>query len=113
MDPEGVLRGRDTRRNELAAEEVAEEGRSSVLVVVAMVVVDQAVIHIDKEDCMTGKNCTEKAIAELGVVEHFDKVMDVVAVVEGHCMMNYHRKIEDHSANTVAEVEKPVCPSHS
>lgn len=30
-------------------------------------------------------------------------------------MMSYyhHRKIEDYSANTVAEVEKPVYPSHS
>jgi len=79
MDPKGVLRVRDTRRNELAAEEVAEEGRCSVLVVVAM---EQAVIHIDEEDCTTGKNYGEKAIAELGVVEHFDKVMDVVVVVE-------------------------------
>jgi hypothetical protein len=82
MDPKGVLRVRNTRRNELVAEEVAEEGRCSVLVVDAVEAVDQAVTHTDKENCMTGKNYSEKVIVELGVVEHFDKVMDVVAVVE-------------------------------
>lgn len=77
MDPKGVLRVQDTTRNELVAEEVAEEGRCSVLVVaVAM----GAVIHIDMENCMTGMNYSETVIAELGVVEHLDKVMDVVAV---------------------------------
>jgi len=62
--------------------EVAEEGRCSLLVVVAVEAVDRAVIHIDMENRMTGKNYSEKVIAELVVVEHFDKVMDVVAVVE-------------------------------
>ena len=53
MDPKWVLRVlgvQDTTRNELVAEEVAEEGRSSELVVVvaAAVALDQAVIHIDE-----------------------------------------------------------------
>lgn len=81
MDPKGVQRVQDTRRNELVVEEVAKEGRYSVLVVVvAMEAVDQAVIHIDMENCMAGKSCSEKVIVELGVVEHLDKVMNVVAV---------------------------------
>ena len=67
MDPKWVPRVlgvQDTTRNELVAEEVAEEGRSSELVVVAAaVVLDQAVIHIDMEkNCMTGKNYSEKVI---------------------------------------------------
>ena len=82
MDPKGVLRVQDTRRNELVAEEVAEEGRRSVLMVVAVEGLNQAVIHIDIENYMTGKDYSEKAIVELGVVEHLDKVMDDVAVVE-------------------------------
>jgi len=83
MDPKGVLRVQDTRRNELVAEEVAEEERCSVLVVVAVEAVDQAVIHTDMENRMTGKHYSEMVIVELGVVvEHLDKVMDVVAVVE-------------------------------
>lgn len=77
MDPKEVLRVQDTRRNELVAEEVAEVGRCSVLVVVV------AVEDIDMEkNCMTGKNYSE-VIVEVGVVERLNKVMDVVvAVVE-------------------------------
>lgn len=59
MDPKGVLRVRDTRRNELAAEEVAEEGRCSAMGVVvdAVEALDQVAIHIDMErNCMAGKN---------------------------------------------------------
>ena len=79
MDPKGVLRVQDTTRNELVAEEVEEEGSCSVLV--AVVVAMGAVAHIDMENCMTGRNYSEKMIAELGVVEeHLDKLMDVVAV---------------------------------
>ena len=118
MDPkggQGGQGGQDTRRNELVAEEVAEEGRGSELVVVAAaaVALDQAVIHIDMEkNCMTGKNYSEKVIVELGVVvERLDKVMYVAVAVEQYCMTNYyhHRKIEDYSANTVvAEAERPA-----
>jgi hypothetical protein len=58
------------------AEEAAEEGMCSLLVVV--VAVDQAVIHIDMEkNCMTGKNYSARVTVELGV----DKVMDVVVAV--------------------------------
>ena len=78
MDPKGVLKVQGMKRNELVAEEEAEEGSCSVLAVVA---VDQAVIHIDTENCMIDKNYSEKLIVELGVMEHLDKVMDVVAVV--------------------------------
>ena len=59
MDPKGVLRVRDTRRNELAAVEVAEEGRCSAMAVVvdAVEALDQVAIHIDMErNCMAGKN---------------------------------------------------------
>ena len=116
MDLKGVLRVQDTTKNELVAEEAAEEGMCSVLVVVVVAVeaLDQAVIHIDMEkNCTIGKNYSEKAIVGLGV----DKVMDVVVAVavEWYCMMSYyHRKIEDcdYSA-TVAEVEKLVYPSRS
>ena len=84
MDPKGVLRVQDTR-NGLAAEEVAEEGRCSVMLVVvdAVEALDQVAIHIDMErNCMAGKNYSEKVIVEVGVLEHLDKVMDfVVAVV--------------------------------
>ena len=57
MDPKGVLRVQDTR-NVLAAEEVAEEGRCSVMVVVdAVEALDQVAIHIDMErNCIAGKN---------------------------------------------------------
>jgi len=113
MDPKAVLTVQDTRMNVLVAEGVAEEARYSALVVVAVQAVDQAVIHIDMENCMTRKNYTEKVIVEVGVVDHLDKMVDVVAVEEHHCMMSYHRKVEDYSANTVAEVEKPVYPSRS
>ena len=79
MDPKEVLRVQDMRRNELVAE-VAEEGKKcSVLVVVAVEALDQAVIHIDMENCMTGKNY--RVFVGLGVAEHLNKVMDVVAVV--------------------------------
>ena len=78
MDPKGFLGVEDTRRNELVAQEVAEEGRCSALVVVAMEAVDQEEIHVDIENRMTGKNYSEKVIVELGVVEHLNKVMDVV-----------------------------------
>jgi hypothetical protein len=83
MDLKGVLRVQDTRRNELEAEEVAEEGRCSVLVVVVAVeVLDQAVIHIDMErNYMTGKNYSEKMIVEVGVLGHLNKVMDVAVAV--------------------------------
>lgn len=77
MDPKGVLRVQDTRRNELAAEEVAVEGGCPGLIVVAVEAVDQAVIHIDVEDHMTGKNYTEKVVVETAV-EHLGKVMDAV-----------------------------------
>jgi len=84
MDPKGVQRVQGTWRNELVAEEVAMERRCPVsdVVVGVEVAADQAVIHIDMENHMTGKNCSEKVIVELAVVvvEHFDKVMDVVAV---------------------------------
>ena len=114
MDLKGVLRVQDTTKNELEAEEAAEEGMCSVLVVVVAVeALDQAVIHIDMEkNCMTGKNYSEKVIVELGVVvEHLDKVMYVAVAVEQYCMTNYyhHRKIGDYSANTVvAEAERPA-----
>ena len=112
MDPKGVQRVQDTWRNELVAEEVAVEGRCPVSIVVAVeVAADQTMIHIDMGNHMTDKNCSETVIAELVVVEHFDKAMDAVAVVEYH-MMSHHRKIEGYSANTVAEVEKlfyPLC----
>jgi len=68
MDPKGVLRVQDTRRNGLAAEEVAEEGRCSVMVVAvdAVKALDQVAIHIDMErNCMTGKNYIEKVIVEV------------------------------------------------
>jgi len=108
MDRKGALRVCGTWRNELVAEEEAVEESCSVSIVVAA----EAVIHIDMENHMTGKNYTEKMIVESAVVEHLDKVMDVVAV-EKHRMMNYRRKIEDYSANTVAEAEKPFYPSGS
>lgn len=58
--------------------------------------------HIDMENHMTGKNCSEKVID----LAHLNKVMDVVAV-DQHRMVSHH---EDYSANAVAEVEKPVYP---
>ena len=80
MDLKGVLKVQDMKRNEWVVEEVAEEGSYSVLVVVA---VDQEVIHIDMENCMTDRNYSEKVIVGLGAMEHLDKVMDVVAVAVG------------------------------
>jgi len=64
------------------AEEVVVGESFSVLIVVAVVVeaVDQAMIHIRMENHMIDKNYTEKVIVEPAVVEHLDKVMDVVAV---------------------------------
>jgi len=82
MDPKGVQRVQDTWRNELVAEEVAVEGKCLVSVVVAVeVAVDQTMIHIDMENHMADKNCSETVIAEPAVAEHFDKAMNVVAVV--------------------------------
>ena len=107
-----MLRVQGTWRNELVAEEGVVVERSSASIAVAVEAVDQAMIHIDMENHVTGK----EVIVEPAVVEHSDKAMDVAAVavvVDYHCIMNYHRKTEDYSANTVAEVEKPFYPSSS
>jgi hypothetical protein len=108
MDPKGVLRAQGTCRNGEEAEVVVMETRSSASTAVAVEAVDQAMIYTD-----TGNHMTDKKVVEPAVVEHSDKAMHVSVVVEYHCMMDYHRKTEDYSANTVAELAKPFYPSGS